>query len=250
MKLWTHADYARAAGAEITRMADTTARHNMSAPTPTCPGWDLGALIAHTGTIHRWAAAMVRDLADRRYDRRTMEFGEPEDRTAYPEWLRAGAGILQEALSAQDPDAPMWVWGGDPHVRWWSRRQLHETVVHRADAEIAIGVAPEIDEDIAADGVEEFFDVLPHATWAPGLRELSGEGETISWQADTGAGWLVTLQPDGFSYERSWEPGDVTVRAAASSDLQLLAWGRRRADDYSIEGDSALLDWWLSHTAI
>ncbi|WP_158557908.1 maleylpyruvate isomerase family mycothiol-dependent enzyme [Spongiactinospora gelatinilytica] len=250
MRTWTHADHTRAVGDEINRMAKTVTGHDMSVPTPTCPGWDLGALIAHTGAIHRWAAAMVRDLSPERYHRREMDFGEPEHRADYPAWLARGAEILQEALSGQEPDAPMWAWGGDRHVRFWSRRQLHETVVHHADAQIAIGIAPAIDEDIAADGVEELFDLLPYARGGAPARELTGDGETLSWQADSGAGWVVTLEPGGFSYRRSPEPGDVTVRAATSSDLQLLVWGRRRADDYSIDGDSGLLSWWLSHSAV
>ncbi|GAA5073983.1 uncharacterized protein (TIGR03083 family) [Thermocatellispora tengchongensis] len=250
MRQWTHAEYTDAAGREIERMADVVAKQDMSVPVPTCPGWDVGALVAHTGGVHRWAAAMVRDLAERRYDREAMDLGVPEDRAGYAAWLREGGPILVEALRAQDPAAPVWVWGGDRHVRWWSRRQLHETAVHRVDAEIALGMAPEIGEHEGADGVEEFLDNLPYARWRPRIRELTGEGETISLQSDSGAGWVITLNPDGFSYERSQQPGTVTVRAASSGDLMLLAWNRRRSGDYSVEGDASLLTWWLERACV
>ncbi|MCG5212220.1 maleylpyruvate isomerase family mycothiol-dependent enzyme [Streptosporangium sp. KLBMP 9127] len=250
MRQWTHAEYTEAVEREITRMADAVAGQDMSVPVPTCPGWDIGALIAHVGGVHRWSAAMVRDLSDKRYDLAKMDHGLPEDRAAYPEWLAEGAGILRAALSAHDPDAPMWAITDVGRVGFWARRQLQETVVHRADAEIALGVAPMIDEAVAADGVDEYLSLLPHARWRKRVLELTGDGETISWQADSGAGWLITLHADGFDHEPSLQPGTVTVRAATSGDLQLLAWGRRDAGDYAVEGDEAFLAWWLERAAI
>jgi hypothetical protein len=127
---------------------------------------------------------------------------------------------------------------------------LHETVIHRVDAELAVGIAPEIDEGLAADGVEEFLELLPYARWRPELADLHGGGDTISWQADTGPAWLITLTPDGFRHERSAAPGDVTVRTATAGDLMMLAWGRRSHQDYAVEGDVKLLQWWVDRSAI
>ncbi|MDP9861689.1 MULTISPECIES: maleylpyruvate isomerase family mycothiol-dependent enzyme [Streptosporangium] len=250
MRDWTHAEHAEATGREITRMAEVLRDRDMSTPVPTCPGWDLAALTAHTGGVHRWAAAMVRDLAERRYDRDRMELGLPADPGGYAAWLGEGAGSLPEALLSREPQAPMWAWGGDRHVRFWSRRQLHETVVHRVDAELALGLPVSVDEDVAADGVEEFFDILPYARWSPGVAELRGAGETISLQADTGAGWVVTVDPDRFHHARSLRPGTVTVRAATAADLLQVVWGRRSPQDYGVEGDAGLLGWWLERAVI
>ncbi|MEW9527871.1 maleylpyruvate isomerase family mycothiol-dependent enzyme [Microbispora sp. NPDC049125] len=249
MRTWTHLEYAEAAGREITRMAGAVRGLDPAAPVPTCPGWNVADLVAHTGMVHRWAAAMVRDAAPRRYDRDAMDHGIPVDFAGYPGWLEAGGAVLVEALKGQDPDTEVWGWAGDRRARFWSRRQLHETVVHRADAEIAGGVAPLVDEDVAADGVEEFFDVLPYARWRPEVAELRGDGETISWQTG-GAGWLVRLSPDGYTYERSGEPGTVTVRAGTAGELMLIAWGRRDPEDHAVEGDAALLRWWSERSRI
>ncbi|MEZ0075762.1 maleylpyruvate isomerase family mycothiol-dependent enzyme [Planotetraspora sp. GP83] len=257
-KEWTHIEYADAAGREITRMAEAVRGRDPATPVPTCPGWDLAELVAHTGAVHRWAAAMVRDLAPRRYDRQAMDHGLPSRFEDYPAWLEAGAALLVEALKGQDPGAEMWSWAGDRHARFWSRRQLHETVIHRADVELAVGAEPSIDEDVAADGVSELLDVLPYASWRPLLAGLRGDGETISWQPGTGAGWLIHLTPDGFSYERSSAPAQATVRTATARDVLLMAWGRRRPQDrpqdrpgdYAIEGDAALLQWWAERSAI
>ncbi|MEV4381185.1 maleylpyruvate isomerase family mycothiol-dependent enzyme [Streptosporangium sp. NPDC049644] len=244
MREWTHAEHVSAAATEIARMADVLRGREMSVPVPTCPGWDLARLVTHTGGVHRWAAAMVADLAERRYDRRGMDMGLPADASGYPAWLGAGAALLSEALLSQDPQAPMWTWGGERRVRFWSRRMLHETLVHRMDAELAVGVPTLVPEDVAADGVEEFLDILPYALWNPGVAELRGGGETISLQADTGAGWVITLDPDRFHHRRSLQPGSVTVRTATSADLLQVVWGRRSVDDYAVEGDAGLLGWW------
>ncbi|WP_406317151.1 maleylpyruvate isomerase family mycothiol-dependent enzyme [Streptosporangium sp. NBC_01639] len=250
MRDWTHAEHVQAAVREITEMAEALRDRDMSTPVLTCPGWDVAALTVHTGSVHRWAAAMVRDLAGRRYDRDAMEMGLPADPGGYAAWLGEGSGLLSEALLSHPPEAPMWSWGADRSVRFWSRRQLHETVVHRIDAELALGLPVSVDEDVAADGVEEFLDVLPYARWSPGVADLRGAGETISLQADTGAGWVVTLDPDRFHHVRSLQPGSVTVRAATSADLLQVVWGRRSADDYAVEGDTALFGWWRERTVI
>ncbi|GAA2914017.1 maleylpyruvate isomerase family mycothiol-dependent enzyme [Streptosporangium fragile] len=250
MREWSHAERAAAAGTEIARMADVLHGEDMSTPVPACPGWDLAGLVSHTGGVHRWVAAMVRDLAERRYDRRAMDMGMPADADGYAAWLREGAVFLPEALLSHDPQAPVWAWGGDRRVRFWSRRMLHETVVHRIDAELALGLPVSVDEDVAADGVEEFLDVLPYARWNPAVAELRGAGETISLQAGTGAGWVITLGPGRFHHRRSPQPGDVTLRAATAADLLQVVWGRRDPDDHAVEGDAGLLAWWRERSRI
>ncbi|WP_328853987.1 maleylpyruvate isomerase family mycothiol-dependent enzyme [Microbispora hainanensis] len=272
MTEWTHLRHTEAAAAEIGRMAEAVRGRDGTTPVPTCPGWDLRELVEHTGAIHRWAAAMVRDAAVRRYDRAAMDHGFPEDFAGHADWLEAGAVRLTEALKSREPETEVWNWTPNRTARFWSRRQLHETVVHRADAEIALGITPEVDEDVAADGVAEFFDTLPHARWRSQIAELKGDGETISWRAETGGAWLVRLMPQGFAYERLGVPdavtadgtadvsadvsadvtanvsANVTVRAETTGDLMLTLWGRREPG--AVEGDTALLDWWRERAKI
>ncbi|WP_432932215.1 maleylpyruvate isomerase family mycothiol-dependent enzyme [Microbispora sp. CA-135349] len=248
MTEWTHLRHTEAAAAEIARMAEAVRGRDATIPVPTCPGWDLRALVEHTGAIHRWAAAMVRDAAPRRYDREAMDHGFPEDFAEAAGWLEAGGVLLTDALKGRDPDTEMWGWAGDRHARFWSRRQLHETVVHRADAEIALGIAPRIDEDVAADGVEEFFDVLPYVRWQPLVAELRSDGEAIAWRTGTGRAWLVRLTHTGFTYERSEGPADVTVSAPTAGDLMLTLWNRREPD--AVRGDDELLRFWRERARI
>ncbi len=60
---------------------------------------------------------------------------------------------------------------------------------------------------------------------------------------DTGADWLVRVQPDRIAVERRAGDADWSVRGPVS-DLYLLLWNRRGTDGLEVQGDPALLDLW------
>ena len=122
-------------------------------------------------------------------------------------WERAVRPWLQRCARA-DPDASMWVWGADPHVRFWSRRMLHETTVHRIDAELAFERDPDVDADVAADGIDELFENLPAAAnFAPKVAALRGDGESMQLEGtDADFHRLVRLEPNGFTWTRERVP--------------------------------------------
>jgi uncharacterized protein (TIGR03083 family) len=254
---WDHPRYCDAVAAEIAHFAGVVRGTDPTTPVVTCPDWTFTQLLKHAGWVHRWAGAMVRDLAQRRYGRADFDLDRPERPADYPEWLAAGAAPLVAALRAADPNAPVWVWGEDPHVRWWSRRMLHETTIHRADAELSLGRAPRIAADVAIDGVTEFFDNLASAaSFSPNIEKLRGDGETIDLVAtDEDVSWLVRLGPEGPAVRRAdgASTGASTAAVQASvADLYLFVWGRRRPGDGALEvfGDAALLDWWLENATV
>jgi uncharacterized protein (TIGR03083 family) len=232
--------------AQVVRAADP------QTPVHTCDPWVMADLLGHLGQIHRWAWSMVRDLSHSRLAGREKLFGAPAP-AGLTAWLVAGGEDLVATLRAADPDAPMWAWGADKHARFWSRRMLHETTLHRADAELALGATPKIDADLAVDGVDEFLDNLPCAShFAPGVRRLRGRGELLWVAPDMDVAWLVELTPDGFTWrhDRSGTPTVTVVGAAA--DLYLFAWGRVRAGDarLTVSGDRDLLEHWVSNSAL
>ncbi|WP_051759176.1 maleylpyruvate isomerase family mycothiol-dependent enzyme [Herbidospora cretacea] len=241
-------EYADAVTAQITAMADAIRGHDLSRPVPTCPGWSLRDLVEHTGSTHRRAAIVAGEARQERLDRASVDLGLPADDGGYADWFAAGAEPLRRGLLAHAPSTVVWTWSGPRPVVWWARRQLCENAVHGADAAIALGQAPRIGEAVAADGVRELLDNLPYADWKP--RDLTGDGERLSWQSDTGVGFLVTLYPDGYTYEPSAMPGEVTVRTSTAADILLLMWGRRGYGDYSVEGDSALLKRWADNSTM
>lgn len=248
-----HTSCCSALDTEVTSFADVVRGVDFATPVPTCPKWTLAQLVKHTGSAHRWAERMVREVTPEILDPRSLDLGLPEHVEAYPEWLAAGGAALVSRLRAADPDAAMWAWGADQHARFWSRRMLHETTVHRSDAELSLGRAPAIDAAIAVDGIDELLDNLRCAGYfAPSIAELRGSGESLHLHStDTEGEWMIHLGPDGYSWERAHGKGSVAVRGTAG-DLLLLLYGRRDPGDARFEhfGHDALLAFWLQHAKL
>jgi uncharacterized protein (TIGR03083 family) len=250
-----HDAYCAGIEAETLTFAATIRGADPTAPIPTCGSWLMYDLVEHCGHIHRWAAAISAKLSARRLDRKAADWPLPANPAGYAPWLIAGGQDLVDVLDKADPDAPCWVWGADPHVRWWSRRILHETTVHRCDAQLALGLPAAVEPAVAVDGIDEFLDNLPYAVnFAPGVRELCGDGQRLRLSCpDREVTWTITLDPGGFSWthDRGGGPADAAVNADAT-DLYLLVWGRFRLDDpeIGVTGDRALLRHWVTYSAL
>jgi uncharacterized protein (TIGR03083 family) len=245
-----HAEYVTRTSEEIVRFAGLVANANLDAPVPSCPEWDLGKLTRHCGSIHRWVAHIVSSRATERIASRDVELALPASRTGLPAWLAAGASPLRAAL-ATDPAVRVWTWGPGGTVGWWARRMLHETTVHRTDAQLALGLEPEIDPVAAADGIEEFLANLP----AFALDNIKGltSGESLHFHATDSPGeWTIQLTGDGFTWAAEHGKATVAVRGRIA-DLLLLCYGRRRAHDgdrFETFGDLAVAERWFAATQL
>lgn len=250
----TTLDYAAhcdAAEAEILRLADAVRGADPATPVPTCPGWTLADLVTHVGGVHRWAATIVATQSASRVRRDELELGIPDNPRALADWLAAGAVPTAAAFRAADPEAEVWSWGAVKRARFWPRRMVHETAVHRADAELSLGRPFAVEPEVAADGIDELLDNLPHAAYfAPQVENLRGDGEAIALVMPGVAAWRIELLPDRFSWSRSEGPAAVTV-TAAPPDLLLVMYGRRQVSDegVSVDGDNALFDRWIANSA-
>jgi uncharacterized protein (TIGR03083 family) len=250
-----HEAYCAGVEAETLTFATTIGGVDPTAPVPTCPPWLIRDLVEHCGHIHRWAAAIVGKLSARRLNSKAAQWPVPANPADYAAWLTEGGRELVDVMRSADPDAPCWVWGADPYVRFWSRRMLHETTVHRCDAQLALGLPAVVEPAVAVDGIDEFLDNLPHAAnFAPGVPNLRGDGHRLRLSCpDREVIWTVTLGKDGFtwSHDRGEGPVDAAVNADAT-DLYLLVWGRTGLDDprVGISGDRALLQHWATYSAM
>jgi uncharacterized protein (TIGR03083 family) len=214
---------------------------DLAALVPTCPGWTVADVITHVGGVHRWAGSIVRSGA-----RPGTPFPVPDERTGADllAWGADGAAEVVAALEAADPDADVWTFGLPRTVRFWLRRQAHETTLHAWDAGNAVGHAVPIDVEVAADGLDEFLDFVPR-----GLQREPGSwtGETIHIHRTDGPGeWLLTLGPEGAAtVERIHGKGEVAVRGGA---VDLLLWATNRAvsDRLEVLGDASLLARWAA----
>lgn len=225
---------------------------DISQDVATCPEWTIADLARHTGLVHRWATAIVSSRAGSRIA--FPEADSPwESADGWAEWLAAGAGPLLAALREAGPDAATWTWGPGGCAGWWARRMLHETTVHRADAELALGLVPAVDPVVAADGISEFLANLPMARRAaPRLASLPA-GESMHLHAtDSDGEWLVRFTgPAGIE----WSPGHAKATAAVRgpvTELLLFTYGRIPPSDPRLQafGDPLVLTAWQSKTAL
>jgi uncharacterized protein (TIGR03083 family) len=247
-----HLEYCDALATEVERFASTVDSADLSAPVTTCPPWDLAGLIKHLGMLYRWAGRMAAEGMTSRLSFRDLDLRFPDDPRAIVGWFRSRGDEVLTDLRAISPDQPTWTWGADQHARFWPRRLLHETLIHGADADLALGREPTIDTRLAVDGADEFLENLPYATFSPVIKDLKGDGETLHFHCtDADGEWLIELHPAGFTWQHGHAKGDVAVRGAAS-DLMLLLYGRRKpqGESFQVFGDEALLDRWLAHSSI
>ncbi|GHE06319.1 maleylpyruvate isomerase family mycothiol-dependent enzyme [Streptomyces alanosinicus] len=255
--------YREAVARETLRLTEVVKGADPAGAVPSCPGWTLADLTRHVGALQRWFSTLLTQLVQEPPRSRDIELGLPETAEEYPDWVAAGVPEVAAVLRDTDPDAAMWVWGEDRHARFWARRMLFETLVHRVDAERAVGLPSDIDPVLAADGVDEFLVNLPYAgLFAPGVTKLRGDGETLAFRCRDAADaraeeWRVRLEPDGF---RPVPQAEIEADASApvtaavhgdAGDLLLLLYGRRSYQDpvFEVSGEAAVLDNWFAHTA-
>lgn len=204
-----------------------------------CPEWNLAELTLHLGQVLGGVEEVVRTRASApgpAYE------DQPDDEAQLVPWFEAIAARLVETLRSAHPTARVWSWWRDKTPRFWLRRMALEITVHRWDAQATTGEPTPIDEDIAADGIDEMLTVHlfddPGAPWP--------DGPTLGFVVATaGPAWRVSTGPRLVEVTRTGGSADMSVVGSAE-DLLLLLWGRRSPEVVSIEGDPDLLDRFLA----
>ncbi len=234
---------------EVDRFADALADADDATWVPSCPEWSVRDLTRHLGTVHRWAQELVRVRATERI---SLAGFADTGTAADGDWLRSGGRSLSQTLRAANPDESMWAWGADQHVRFWARRQLHETLVHRIDLELALGVTSSVEPAIALDAVDEFLGNLKSdRDIKVRARSTSANGERLQFRtSDSSTLWNVALSVDGHELIDELSDPDAVLIAEPGELLAVVL--RRRAIeecDVVIEGDEGLIHHWLNETA-
>ena len=233
---------------------------DLTVPVPSCPGWNAGQLLRHLGGAQRWATTVVqaRTMQEFPEDFRDLSAFTDEDPAVVGPWLAEDAARLAQALREAGPGTPLWTPVPGGTTDFYARRFTHETLIHRADATLAIGAKYKADTDVALGAIDEWMELgsLPmHFEVHPQMRELLGPGRTLHFHAtDTepqaAAEWVVDLTGDAITWRRAHEKAAVAVRAPLT-DLLLLIYKRRPASGEGIQlfGDADLLDFWLERVS-
>lgn len=166
-------DYLDHIRSESARFRDVLAECDPAAPVPSCPDWSAADLLWHMVTVQWfWATAVINRSEE------PDESQEPERPSTYAELVSAfdqWSSALVDALEGVKEFEPAWTWSGDPAdhtIGFILRRQAHEALIHRLDAEQAAQVSSELPAELAADGVEEVLAVMyggcpPWGSWEP-----------------------------------------------------------------------------------
>ena len=222
---------------------------------PACPDWSAADLLWHLATVQRWWAEVLRARPVR------PEEVEPDRPESYVELLAAfdaWSADLAVALESADPGEEAWNWSEDHTVGFILRRQAHEALVHRVDAEQAAGLTSEVGAALAADGVHECLDVMyggmpSWGAWEPGedlVRvDVTDTGDAF-WVrfgtfsgTDPDSGRSYSGEEDFHVVDAPSDPAvepDVVVDGTAA-DLDLWLWDRRDDSGVSVAGDRDVL---------
>lgn len=214
-------------GAEIARAA----RVSLDAPVRACGSWRVADLLWHVGEVHRFWTSMA--LAGSASKGEHIRDDRPSEMDMIS-WYEAGVRQLLAALSTLSPDQPCWTWAGAQNIQWLIRRMAHETTIHAWDALWAAGLQPDIDAELASDGIDEFLFVM-----TPLVREgqpVVG-GSVHVHCTDVEGEWLL-VPGDGLDLvvTREHAKGSVALRGPAL-DILLVLWRRMPIEAIEVIGD-------------
>ncbi|KRB73866.1 hypothetical protein ASE01_17775 [Nocardioides sp. Root190] len=225
-----------------------------TAQVPSCPDWDAADLLWHlTGVQHFWHHVVTTRPAA------PDDYAEPGRPTSYDGLLarfQEVHGRFLEALSAAAPSEPAWSWSNDAgaqSVAFTYRRQAHEALIHRLDAELAAGTSTPLPPDLATDGVEETlavmfgglpdwgrFEPLPlHVEYRITDTATSVWTRLGTFSGTSPEGTDHADEPDQHVVPDPGTPADLVVAGTAD---RLDGWLWHRYDDAGItfEGDPAV----------
>jgi len=235
----TYLDHLRT---ESARFRAVLADCDPGAKVPTCPEWDAGDLLWHLAGVQLFWAKVLRHRPASPDDAEIAEEPAAQRPESYDELLEAYddySHALATELERADPEDAAWHWSGDNRVVTTHRRQAHEALIHRVDAELTAGVpVTPLDATLADDGVAEVLGVMYGGE--PEWGSFKRTGETFAVHlTDTGTELLVALGK--FS---GTVPGSGKVYED-EDDLWLVDDGPEPAA--TVSGTAADLDTWLWH---
>ena len=169
------------------------------------------------------------------------------------------SAALVDALEAADPGAPAWTWSNEQTVGFILRRQAHEALIHRLDAEQAAGDVTELDARLASDGVLEALDVMfggtpPWGSFTPGEELLRVDCIDTDDHVWVRLGRFTGTDPEsGASIDEAdinvvADPGGEPDCVVAGPAAALDAWLWRRGDDAQVDvaGDRSVFGSFLA----
>lgn len=244
-------EFNRVLEAESARFRDVLDGTEADRGVPSCGAWSAADLLWHLTEVQGfWAEIVAKRLAD---PDSALRLTRPDDYDQSLALFETAHRSLRTALEGADDQEAVWTWADDQTVGFIRRRQAHEALIHRVDAELTAGaeVRP-VDPEVAADGVDEILTVMidgipPWGSFQPDTETLRLEADDLprSWGLHFGR-FRGTSPVSGDTYDldaavlkTDTERSDCVVRAS-SWDLDRWMWGRADESAVRIDGRTAL----------
>jgi uncharacterized protein (TIGR03083 family) len=248
-------DFLGAIRRESSRFTECLTRVSSTAPVPSCPGWTAADLLWHLAEVQLFWGAIVRDRLDNPEAAEAAKPPRPAGYEALQALARRATAELLDTLESTPAPIRLWTWATDHTAGFVLRRQAHEALIHRLDAELTVGEVTSFDPALAADGVDEALRVM-YGT-APQWGTLVPDGAPGGVVAtDVGMAWQVGFgrfsgtSPDtGNVYDEDMltMPSTPDIPAAftfagTAADLDRWLWGRGDLSALQTKGDAVALE--------
>jgi uncharacterized protein (TIGR03083 family) len=249
-------DYVGHLAQESARFTDVLRGVPPDARVPSCPDWNADDLLWHLGEVQWFWGTIVREQVTGP-QAEALKPPRPADRAGLLAFYERASRDLAEILAATPPDTAAWTWSDDHTVAFIRRRQAHEALIHRVDAELTAGTRTPLDPSLSADGVDEALHVNYGALPAWGAFTPDDGAPPLRLRTtDTGDSWLImfgrftgTDPDDGISYDEpdvhaaDRDPGSQAAAevAGAAADLDCWLWHRPPLTPVDASGDRQVL---------
>lgn len=245
---------------ESLRFATVLADADPAARVPTCPDWSADDLLWHLAEVQWFWGEIVEQGVTERGGLDAVEaarVGRPAEREGLLAFFDRASTRLHRVLSQLPADTERWMWADDHTVGYIARRQAHEALVHRLDAELTTGQRTALDPLLSADGVDEALVVMRGHEDDPGEPGLAADplgGAVVLSAVDTMHSWTVTplrvhgTDSDGDELDvlaldvaQGARPDVTTEVCGTAADLDAWLWNRPPAAEITRVGDAAAL---------
>lgn len=226
---------------ESRRFRDVLADAPPADPVPTCPDWRADDLLWHLGEV-QWFWGEIVELRHTRREQvsamdqtRSRLAPRPPDRSGLLDFFDRVSERLHRALLATPPETEVWMWADDHSAAYVARRQAHEALIHRLDAELTTGDRSPMDASLCADGIDEALRIMRGIEPEDGLVLTTISDPVVISCTDVAGSWTVI--PTHVTGTYDGDPVDVARFVVRDGD-DLTAMAR-------VLGTAADLDCWL-----
>jgi uncharacterized protein (TIGR03083 family) len=237
---------------ESARFLGVLSGGDLSRPVPSCPAWTGSDLLWHLGEVQWFWGTVVKDRLQSPDG--LEQPPRPDSDHGLVQFFEEQSARLVLALTDADPAEEVYMWADDKTVGYIRRRQAHEALIHRLDAELTTGDGPTpFDPALASDGLQEVIDVMyggqpPWGSFTPTGPQFQVVADDTGLVLPVVLGRFTGTDPESGNAldepDLSVQAADPDVAPAAvvrgrAEDLDAWAWHRRDDSALTVEGDRA-----------